>query len=168
MLKKIIIFLFILSFIFIINNNSENIMIPEESIRFRIIANSNSFQDQLQKNTIKDELKNNIIPKIETATNIQNSRNIINQSLKDIEDTLNKYDIKYNIDFGNNYFPSKQYKGITYKEGDYESLVITLGEGIGNNYWCVLYPPLCMIEDTHDTQIEYKSLVKEIITQYKP
>ena len=166
-MRKIIILLFIFSSIYLITRKNE-IIIPNDAVRFRIIANSNSFQDQLQKNTIKEELKNNIIPKIETATNIQNSRNIINQSLKDIEDTLNKYDIKYNIDFGNNYFPSKQYKGITYKEGDYESLVITLGEGIGNNYWCVLYPPLCMIEDTHDTQIEYKSLVKEIITQYKP
>ena len=66
------------------------------------------------------------------------------------------------------YFPKKKYKGITYKEGNYESLVITLGEGAGDNFWCVLFPPLCLIEadETSNDNVEYKFFVKELIDKY--
>ena len=66
-----------------------------------------------------------------------------------------------------NYFPEKEYKGTIYKEGKYESLVITLGNGQGNNFWCVLFPPLCLLdEEDETTNVEYTSLVKEIIDKY--
>lgn len=68
--------------------------------------------------------------------------------------------------FGFNYFPSKKYKGITYKDGYYESLVVTLGEGKGDNWWCVLFPPLCLLEAEESTDVEYKSYVKELIDKY--
>ena len=54
-------------------------------------------------------------------------------------------------------------KGIEYDEGYYESLLITLGEGKGDNWWCVLFPPLCLIEAEESTEVEYKSFIKEII-----
>ena len=57
------------------------------------------------------------------------------------------------------------YKGIYYEEGEYESLVITLGEGIGNNFWCVLFPPLCLI-DENEEEVEYTSFIKELIDKY--
>ena len=53
----------------------------------------------------------------------------------------------YKVNYGMNYFPVKKYDGVTYKEGNYESLVVSIGEAKGNNYWCILYPPLCMIDD---------------------
>ena len=65
-----------------------------------------------------------------------------------------------------NYFPSKEYKGVKYEEGYYESLVITLGKGEGDNWWCVLFPPLCLIEGEEDTEVEYKSIVMEILDKY--
>ena len=128
-MKKLIILLAFISFIFLLTSNS-SLEIPTESIRFRIIASSNSFKDQLNK----------------------------------IEDILNKYDISYKINFGQNFFPQKNYQGITYPAGNYESLVITLGEGLGDNWWCVLYPPLCLIENKFDSSnIEYRSYIKDII-----
>ena len=70
----------------------------------------------------------------------------------------------YTINYGYNYFPKKTYRNKTYEEGEYESLVITLGEGKGNNFWCILFPPLCMVdEDQND--IEYKSFIKEVINK---
>ena len=88
---------------------------------------------------------------------------IVNDKLKNIG-----YNKKYTINYGYNYFPKKKYKGITYKEGNYESLVITLGEGKGENFWCVLFPPLCLIEadETNNDNVEYKFFVKELIDKY--
>ena len=61
-----------------------------------------------------------------------------------------------------------EYKGVIYEEGDYESLVITLGDGLGDNFWCVLFPPLCLLEaeETDTDEFEYTSFIKEIIDKY--
>lgn len=162
-MKKLITLLAFISFIFLLTSNS-SLEIPTESIRFRIIASSNSFKDQQLKQKIKNDLVNNIIPNILTDVSIQESKNLINNSINKIEDILNKYDISYKINFGQNFFPQKDYQGITYPAGNYESLVITLGEGLGDNWWCVLYPPLCLIENNFDSSnIEYRSYIKDII-----
>ena len=68
-----------------------------------------------------------------------------------------------------NYFPEKKYKGTVYKEGEYESLVVTLGDGLGANFWCVLFPPLCLLDAEDEEQlsnVEYKSFIKELIDKY--
>ena len=70
----------------------------------------------------------------------------------------------FHIHYGKNYFPQKEYKDIIYESGEYESLVITLGEGKGENFWCVLFPPLCFIEE--DSKVEYKSIIKELIEKH--
>ena len=71
----------------------------------------------------------------------------------------------YKINFGKNHFPDKEYKGVVYNEGDYESLVVYIGEASGDNWWCVLFPPLCLLEaDEADTgEVEYKSIVGEML-----
>lgn len=89
---------------------------------------------------------------------------------KDIKNLLNEENYKENfkISFGQNYFPKKEYKGIEYNEGYYESLVVKLGRGNGHNWWCILFPPLCLIEanESDTNNIEYKSIIKEIIDTY--
>ena len=66
-----------------------------------------------------------------------------------------------------NYFPEKEYKGIVYEEGEYESLVITLGNGLGENFWCVLFPPLCLLDSEEEVEdVEYTSFVKELVEKY--
>ena len=77
--------------------------------------------------------------------------------------TDNNYSSKFDINYGKNYFPEKTYRNITYPEGEYESLVVTIGNGQGKNFWCVLFPPLCLIDE--DTE-SYPSLIKEIINKY--
>ena len=61
-----------------------------------------------------------------------------------------------------NEFPRKEYNGIVYEEGLYESLVIEIGEAKGDNYWCFLYPSLCMIDTKND--VKYKSKIMEFIS----
>lgn len=135
----------------------------EDTIRFRIIANSNSIEDQ----QLKREVLNNISKELlnSNPTNINEERKYIKEKLPLFEQKVKETTNNYSINYGYNYFPEKTYKGKTYEAGEYESLVITLGEGTGNNFWCILFPPLCMI-DEEEEKIEYKSLIKEVINKY--
>lgn len=163
-MKKIIYILLIMIILSFFIKPKETYQIPNDSIRFRIIANSNSNIDQTTKLLIKKDLENNFFPLVENSTSIDETRTIINNNQDILDNTLNKYNIPYKVNFGNNYFPQKEYLGIKYDEGNYESLVISLGEGKGNNWWCVMYPPLCLLESKEEPeQVEYKSFIKEII-----
>lgn len=167
-MKKILTIISFLVIILCIYKQNE-ITIPSDSIRLRIIPNSNSIGDQNLKKLIlknlEDEISNLSGDSIEeTRKNIINNISIIEDN---INTTLinNNYDANININYGNNYFPKKEYKGIIYEEGEYESLVITIGNGEGNNFWCILFPPLCNINETED--IKYAFLIKEILKRYK-
>lgn len=166
-MKKIIyIMLIIITMRLWITKENEN-LIPSNSIRFRIIANSNSEIDQTTKLLIKKDLEQNLFPKLENSTSPEETEQIIKDNEQVIKSTIEKYNIPYSINYGLNYFPEKTYKGITYDSGNYESLVISLGEASGNNWWCVMYPPLCLLESNSNNydEIEYKSYIKEIISQ---
>lgn len=72
----------------------------------------------------------------------------------------------YKISYGENYFPQKKYKDIIYPEGTYESLLVTIGKGQGDNWWCVLYPPLCLIEYNNQiNNLEFKLYIKELFNK---
>lgn len=168
-MKKIIIVLLILTVLYIGSSDS-NIVIPKEAIRFRVIANSNNKKDQANKKIISNKLSYNISNLLKDSNTIDESRMLLKNNIKSFKDNIdktlkeNKIDTDYEINYGDNYFPEKEYKGVKYKEGYYESLVVTLGKGMGENFWCVLFPPLCLIEE--DDTTEYKSFVKEIIDKY--
>ena len=160
-MKKIIVFLFVLTIIYI-SKSEEEIIIPTNSIRYRIIANSDSTKDQMLKMNIKEKLDEEILPILSDSNSIEDSRLVIKDNLDNIKNIVSKYTDDFDVNYGKNYFPEKTYKGINYDAGNYESLVITLGSGLGKNWWCVLYPPLCLIdENTND--VEYTTLVKEIL-----
>lgn len=160
-MKKIIVLLFALTIIYI-SKSEEEIIIPTNSIRYRIIANSDSTKDQMLKMNIKEKLDEEILPILSDSNSIEDSRLLIKDNLDNIKNIVSKYTSDFDVNYGKNYFPEKTYKGINYDAGNYESLVITLGSGLGKNWWCVLYPPLCLIdENTND--VEYTTLVKEIL-----
>ena len=164
-MKQIFVLLASIILIICFTQKEEVIKIPEQSIRFRIIANSNSPEDQKNKMIIAKELQTTLFPTIEKANSIEDSRKRIKENMPEMEAILAKYGVDYSIDFGNNYFPIKEYKGVTYDAGTYESLVISLGKAQGDNFWCVLFPPLCLLEaqDNNTSDVEYRSLVKDII-----
>lgn len=173
MKKTIITLLLILTtYTFIGVKAEELIEIPSESIRIRVIANSNSEYDQEKKNQIKTEVQLYMQELLKDAKTKEEAANIITNNMKSLSNRLDtflhqiQYNKDYKINFGLNYFPEKEYKGIKYKEGLYESLLITLGEGKGNNWWCVLFPPICLLEAEESDEVEYKSLIKEIIEKY--
>lgn len=173
-MKKFTIVIAIIMFFILGNDNSTIVMIPNDAIRIRVIANSNGDRDVAVKEKLKDEIQPVIYGLLKDVTSIDEARNMIEKNIPGIDVEVKKslvkqnYNKDYTIDFGMNYFPKKEFRGITYEEGYYESLVITIGEGKGNNWWCVLFPPLCMLEteDVDTTDIEYKSFALEILNKY--
>lgn len=172
-MKKIIFVLIFISMFFLAGNIGEaKVIIPDEAIRLRVIPNSNSEYDQSIKTKVKNNLQKNIFDLLKKTNNIEEARQIIDSNLLMIENNIEnllkeeKYPLNYKVNFGYNYFPSKEFKGVTYDEGYYESVVVTLGEGKGDNWWCVLFPPLCLIEAEESDEVEYTSFVKTVIDKY--
>lgn len=164
---------FIFVFYLIISNFFvEEVIIPEDSIRIRILANSNNDEDLAVKEEVKDDVQKELNEILKNSKNIKDARKTIITSMPEISNTVEKSLIsqnvyqKFDINYGYNYFPDKEYKGVIYNEGYYESVLVTLGEGMGNNWWCVLFPPLCLIEGQVNEEVEYKLFVKEMINKY--
>ena len=167
-MKKIIVCLFIVTVLVLVNKEEIKVLIPEDAIRFRIIANSNSIEDQKEKIEIRNELEPIIGDILTNSTTKEETKTEINNNLYKINHVIDKFNTTYDVNYGLNFFPEKNYKGVTYKEGNYESLVITLGDGLGDNWWCVLFPPLCLLEanETNYDAITYTSYIQELINKY--
>ncbi len=168
-MKKVIVFLFVIVIIVSLLSESQNqVLIPNNSIRFRIIANSNNIYDQEVKLSIKRELEPVIKDILDKSTSLKQTKSLIEKNMNNFENIIKKYIVDYKINYGNNYFPEKEYKGVTYSAGNYESLVITLGSGLGENWWCVLFPPLCLLEaeKSQTSDITYSTYIQEIINKY--
>lgn len=168
-MKKLLIISSIIILI-LISTKNDQIVIPTNSIRVRVISNSNNINDQLEKVKVKSIVEETLYENIKKTKTIEEARTEIKKSIptleKSIEKTINN---DFSINFGTNYFPKKEMFGIEYNEGNYESIVINIGESKGKNWWCVLFPPICMIEaeENNKDNIEYKSKVLEILNEYK-
>lgn len=129
--------------------------IPQDSIRLRILANSDGTQDQLVKRQIRDKIveqMNQWVSALEDPQSLEQARALIRNHLPELNalvgSELEKRGIQYsyNVELGVVPFPTKLYGGTVYPAGEYEAVRVTLGEGKGQNWWCVLFPPLCFID----------------------
>ena len=163
MKKTICLIILAITIFLLVIQKSNNVVIPREAIRIRVIANSNSNLDQEEKKKVLNNIK------MELYELLKDARTIINDNIKRLNiSILDSTKENFKLNYGMNYFPKKVYKGIIYEEGEYESLVITLGSGQGDNFWCVLFPPLCLLEGNEDTKdVEYRFFVKDLIDKYK-
>ena len=171
--RKLILIILTIVTIYVVYNNvkAEEIVIPNTAIRLRVIPNSNNLLDQEMKGKVKEYLEKNLYKNFANVNNIEEARTMINNNIPKIEEDItsifneNNYDMNFKVKYGNNYFPEKEYKGITYEEGYYESLVVEIGEAKGDNFWCVLFPSLCLLETEETTEVEYKLGVLELINK---
>lgn len=170
MMKKLVFFVFI-PFILLItfaNNVSYQAaqgeehyqVIPDEAIRLRILANSDNEADQEIKYEIRNKVSDQITEWVEHLTSIEEARNIIKSRLPEINRTVNevlaqeKSSHSATVDYGENItFPIKKYDSYIYPPGEYEAVLITIGEGKGANWWCVLFPPLCFLDFSHGSVV---------------
>lgn len=126
--------------------------IPQEAIRLRILANSDNPADQVVKRLVRDEIVKAMNSWVTGPQTIEEARQTIIANMPEIERITAKVLESRGFSYGSSAelgmvsFPTKMYGNQVYPAGDYEALRITLGEGGGQNWWCVLFPPLCFID----------------------
>lgn len=140
-------------------------------IRLHVIANSNQDFDQELKLKVRDRL----LCEMEGKDSIDQARSYINANLSHMEDIAEDviahegYSYSAKARLGVTFIPEKSYDDITLPAGRYEALTVTIGSGKGHNWWCVIFPQLCIPESyTESEKIEIKSKIMEIIHKYQP
>ncbi|MBO0549598.1 stage II sporulation protein R [Clostridium botulinum] len=155
------------------STSSEQKNISNKIIRFHVLANSDSIEDQSLKLKVKDEIIKYMMPKLDKSNSIDESRKILKENDKEIkkiaENIINKNGYKYSVNtyLGQEQFPIKTYGNITLPQGQYEAYKIVIGNGQGQNWWCVMFPPLCFVDvtkgevSTKETEQKMKKVLKE-------
>ncbi len=143
--------------------------IPEEAIRLRILANSDKPEDQLVKRLVRDEVVNAMNGWAVGLKTIEEARTTIDANLPELERIVNHvlqnrgFDYGFKVELGQVEFPTKMYGNTVYPAGEYEALRITLGEAEGQNWWCVLFPPLCFVDAATGEGKQTDTAVKEAV-----
>jgi stage II sporulation protein R len=126
--------------------------IPEEAIRMRILANSDSPEDQWVKQQVRDRVMAGLREWVTDPTNIESVRAQIRAELPELERIVGEElrrlgaEDEFRVSYGSTDFPPKVFGRHVYPAGRYESLLIEIGEGKGMNWWCVMFPPLCFAD----------------------
>lgn len=131
-------------------------------IRFHVIANSDNNEDQELKVKVKDKVIEYIYPYLNKSSSIEESRDILINKKDDILEIAKKvisdngytYDVYAGLSKEN--FPDKVYGDIELPQGEYEAFKIIIGNGEGQNWWCVMFPPLCFVDVTRGKVQEEK------------
>lgn len=131
---------------------NDEIVIPSDAIRLRILANSDSEEDQALKRKVRDAVNKEITEWVAELTSKEEAKQLLKSKLPEIQKIAEKVVEEENnnqavkVRFGKVDFPTKLYGEFLYPAGTYEAILITLGKGEGANWWCVLFPPLCFLD----------------------
>lgn len=132
---------------------------PEALIRFHVLANSDSDEDQALKRAVRDALLKEVSPRLAESHSLEESRQILiglrpkmEQIGKSVVQAWGKnYEVK--TDYGHFSFPTKSYGSLVLPAGEYEAVRVLIGKAEGSNWWCVLFPPLCFVDIEHSTAV---------------
>lgn len=147
--------------------SSEN----SDYLRIHVRANSNSQTDQSVKYLVKDEVVKFITPYVAECVDKPTAMKVVESILPQLEEVCDKkleecgfsYTSKASV--REEKFPTRVYGDLTLEDGVYDALIIELGLGTGDNWWCVIYPPLCFTSAT--TNVQYRSAIYDIINKWK-
>lgn len=178
MSKKLFVFLpllliFTLLFGSLSYTNDASNDISTKVLRMHVLANSNSIDDQKLKIAVKNNILkstqelftdcDNLEESIEIA---QSNTELIKASAKEVIKKYNKnYDVKVYVD--NEFFDVREYKDFTLPSGNYNTVKIVIGEGKGKNWWCVMYPAVCISACSDDFDKALTKEEKKLITSKK-
>ncbi|MDR3586188.1 MAG: stage II sporulation protein R [Desulfosporosinus sp.] len=146
-----------------INESSDEVALaptPDQLIRFHVLANSDSEQDQALKRAVRDAILRAVSPRLAGSQTLDESRQIIKKVRPDMEgigrSVVRAWGKDYTVhtEYGHFSFPTKSYGSLVLPAGDYEALRVVIGAGQGSNWWCVLFPPLCFIDIDHSTAVQ--------------
>lgn len=137
--------------------------IKNEIIRFHVLANSDSPEDQDLKIKVRDAIIEHVYEGLESSKSIEESREYLINN-KDVIENIAKevvinsgYNYNINSSLSKENFPDKLYGDILFPQGEYEAFKILIGEAKGQNWWCVMFPPLCFVDETKETIDNYKT-----------
>ena len=144
-------------------------------IRLHVLANSDSFEDQQLKYKVRNKIITTFNEEFEDIRSKSESSNIIikkiNQIRCEAEEIVKEEGYDYNVDvyYGNYKFPRKMYEEIVLPEGYYDAVRIEIGKAEGNNWWCVMFPPLCFVEFGQNQEepvfnVETEKKLQEVLT----
>ena len=170
MKKLVILFLLAVLFFGLVGCSSFD---DKDCLRIHIRANSNEQIDQNVKYMVKDAVVDFLTPLLADATDKNKAKQIVTENSKQICDVANKvllqngFDYKASAKITKETFPTRAYGDFVLEHGEYDALILNLGSGSGDNWWCVVYPPLCFVggEKTGDCLV-YKSKLQEIIKDF--
>lgn len=145
--------------------------IASQIIRLHVIANSDETADQTLKKEVKDQVVTYLRSKMNQAASIQSARQVICQEMDALKQIAEKkirqegYDYPVTVSLGTTYFPVKEYGDMAFPAGDYEALRVQIGESKGRNWWCVMYPSLCLVDGVYQTVPESsKDKLKQVLS----
>jgi stage II sporulation protein R len=145
--------------------------ISEKILRFHVVANSDTDDDQALKLKVRDEVLAYITPKLSASSSLNETLTIIENESTHIQSvaaeivSLEGYNYPVNVEITNCYFPMKTYGDMILPPGEYQALKITIGEGVGHNWWCVMYPNICFVgNSTAVMPDESKEKLQHILT----
>lgn len=178
-MKKIITLIIVLVVLivgtfFAVNINTQTAVAEQSYLRVHIRANSNDQVDQAVKYKVKTAVVDYLTPKIASGSTFEMAYEILQANLEGIEQVANNvlsengFYYKAKAKLNDEYFPTRSYGEYTLESGYYDALILELGEATGNNWWCVVYPPLCFVggEGSNVKNIKYKSKIVEIINKF--
>ncbi|MBP3952775.1 stage II sporulation protein R [Bacillus suaedae] len=177
MKPNVVIYLLFSLFVLILNWESQNAVAvatyhqevsEEEAIRLRILANSDSVQDQALKRDIRDAVNVAITEWVVGIDDLEDAKKTIENNLPAIEEIVQEeldrmgMNQSYEVSFSEVQFPTKLYGNLVYPAGLYDAVLITLGEGNGENWWCVLFPPLCFLDMSNGEAVESEQAATQV------
>jgi stage II sporulation protein R len=148
--------------------------VKEQYLRIHIRANSNLNVDQNIKYEIKDNVVCMLTPIIASCNNFNDVKQKLNNNLNFIKSNVDlilqqkNFNYTSNVKIVNEFFPSRYYEDVLLKANYYDAIIIELGQAAGDNWWCVVYPPLCFLSSnsTYGNNIIYKSKIVELIEKF--
>ena len=148
--------------------------IASKILRFHVLANSDSNADQAVKEKVRDAVGIYLQPLLEDAKSLEETKVIVDKHLSEVvyvaENTLRQqgYDYKVTAHITQTDFPEKSYGPYTFPPGEYEALQIIIGEGAGQNWWCVLYPNMCFRGSVFEViQEEAGEALREVLSPWE-
>lgn len=172
-MKKIIATLFVFIVVaglvvFGLTNNSQSTT-NSEILRIHIRANSNESVDQNVKYKVKDAVVSAMLPYLsECKTKQEAEEKTINnfpliESVANSVLSANGFNYTAKAKLAREEFPTRAYGEYVYNAGFYDALILELGEAKGNNWWCVVYPPLCFLQTNNPNEVKYTSKLAELV-----
>ncbi len=155
-MKKIAVIIGIFIMIFLGSNHyyANNNALNDSVLRLHVIANSDSVDDQALKIAVKNEVVSLLKAEFAEQQDVEQARKLAIENIPRIQELAEEviesqgYHYPVQVKVGEYMFPTKSYGNMVFPQGEYQAVRIIIGDGEGKNWWCVLFPPLCMVSDS--------------------